>query len=104
MTPAPIPGGGQDGLTPPGPAYGDGFSGEGEDAWAARLMAETDAEEAWAGAESVEAALDVLAGAGGPGGRDPGGRDPGGRDLGGLAQGGPVDLLAPGPGLAAAAA
>src|SRR6516165_3350763 len=92
MTPAPIPGSGQDGQQPFAP--GDGLSWEGEDAWAARLMAETDAEEAWIDAESVEAALAVLAG----------GVGPGGYDLGGLAQCGPVDLMAPGPGLAAVAA
>jgi hypothetical protein len=82
-----IPGSGQD-------VPGDGFSWEDEDAWAARLMAEADADEAWAGAEAVEAALSVLAGTGGPGGHD----------LGGLAEGGPIDLMAPGPGLAATAA
>jgi hypothetical protein len=85
-----IPGSGQD-------VPGDGFSWEDEDSWAARLMAEADADEAWAGAEAVEAALSVLAGTGGPGG-------PGGHDLGGLAEGGPIDLMAPGPGLAATAA
>ena len=92
MTPAPIPGSGQDGQQPFAP--GDGFSWEGEDAWAARLMAETDADERWVEAESVEAALAVLAPAGGPGGVD----------LGGLAQGGLIDVMGPGPGLAAVAA
>src|SRR5215471_14390463 len=57
-------------------------------------MAETDAEEAWVDAECAEAALAVLAGAGGLRGHD----------LGGRAQGGLIDLMAPGPGPAAAAA
>src|SRR6516165_2206010 len=92
MTPAPIPGSGQDGQQPFAP--GDGLSWEGEDAWAARLMAETDAEEAWIDAESVEAALSVLAG----------GVGPAGHDLGGLARGGLIDVMGPGPGLAAVAA
>ena len=99
MFPVPIPGSGQDGQEPTEPACGDGFSWEDEDAWAARLMAETDADEIWVDAGSVEAALAVLAG-----GVGLGGHDLGGHDLGGLAQGGPVDLMAPGPGLAAVAA
>jgi hypothetical protein len=76
---------------------GDGFSWEDEDAWAARLMAEADADEAWAGAEAVEA---VLAGTGGTSGTS----GTSGHDLGGLAEGGPIDLMAPCPGLAATAA
>src|SRR5215475_3142424 len=86
--------GGWDGGEPSVPAAGDGFSWEGEDAWAARLMAETDADELWADAEGVEAALAVLAGGAGPARAD----------LGGLAQGGLIDAMAPGPGLAAVAA
>src|SRR5215469_14123857 len=89
-----IPGSGQDGLGPFRPAPGDGFSWEGEDAWAARLMAEADADEVWVDAECAEAALSVLAGVSSPAGHDPGG----------LAQSGPADVLAPGPGLAAVAA
>src|SRR5215475_8427367 len=89
-----IPGGGQDGLGPLPPEPGDGFSWEGEDAWAARLMAEADADELWVDAECVEVALSVLAG----------GVGPAGLDLGGLTQGGLIDLMTPGPGLAAAAA
>jgi len=92
MIPAPIPGSGQDGQQPF--AHGDGFLWEGEDAWAARLMAETDAEEAWIDAECAEAALSVLAG----------GVGTAGHDLGGLAQGGLIDTMTPGPGLAAVAA
>jgi hypothetical protein len=86
--------GGRDGGQPSVPASGDGFSWEGEDAWAARLAAETDADAAWIDEESVAAALSVLASAGGLGGHD----------LGGLAQGGLLDLMAPEPGLAAVAA
>src|SRR5215475_6990685 len=86
--------GGWDGGEPSVPAAGDGFSWEGEEAWAARLMAEADADELWADAEGVEAALAVLAGGAGPAPADPGG----------LAQGGLIDLMAPGPGLAAVAA
>src|SRR6516164_6064340 len=90
-----IPGSGQDGPGPFRPVPGDGFWWEGEDAWAARLMAEADADEAWIDAESVQAALSVLAGGAGPAA---------GCGPGGLAQGGLLDLMAPGPGLAAAAA
>ena len=86
--------GGRDGGQPSVPAPGDGFSWEDEDAWAARLMAEAYADEAWVDAECAEAALSMLAGA----------RSRGGHDPGGLAQGGPVDTMAPGPGLAAIAA
>src|SRR5215469_1678747 len=46
-----IPGSGQDGPGPFRPVPGDGFAGENEDAWAARLMAEADADEAWVDAE-----------------------------------------------------
>src|SRR5215467_12686871 len=42
MIPAPIPGSGQDGQQPFAP--GDGLSWEDEDAWAARLMADADAD------------------------------------------------------------
>ena len=69
MIPAPIPGSGRDGQQPFAP--GDGLSWEDEDAWAARLMADADADELWIDAESVEAALSVLAGSPG-GGRRPG--------------------------------
>src|SRR5215475_8938925 len=94
MFPEAIPGSGQDGQEPPALAAGDGFFCEGEDAWAARLMAEADADELWADAECAAAALSLLAGA----------DVPGGHDLGGLAQGGLIDAMAPGPGLAAVAA
>src|SRR5215475_2960704 len=86
--------GGWDGGEPSVPAAGDGFSWEDEDAWAARLAAQADADELWADAEGVEAALAVLAGGAGPAPADPGG----------LAQGGLIDAMAPGPGLAAIAA
>jgi hypothetical protein len=88
-----IPGGGQDGCEPSGPASADGFSGEDEDAWLRRVMAEADADEEWIAGEQVEAALSGLGGAPQTGG-----------DLGGLAQGGAVGAMAPGPALAALAA
>ena len=94
MSLLPIPGSGQDGQEPPAPAHGDGFCWEDEDAWAARLMTETDADEAWIDADGVQSTLAVLA--------PPGGLA--GHDLGELAQGGLIDGMAPGPGLAAVAA
>jgi Domain of unknown function (DUF222) len=41
-----IPGSGQDGGEPSGPALADGLFGESEDAWLRRMMAETDADKA----------------------------------------------------------
>jgi hypothetical protein len=71
------------------PVPGDGFCGEGEDAWLRRVMAEADDDEGWIPEEQAGAALAGLAPAGSPGG---------------FAQGGPADLMAPGPELAALAA
>ncbi len=83
--------GGPGGEEPSGPARADDFCGEGEDAWLRRVMAETDAEEAWIPEECVEAALSGLGIAAG-------------RDLGGFARGGPLDVMGPGPELATFAA
>src|SRR5215831_10223510 len=94
MSLLPIPGSEQDGGEPSVPARGDGFCWEDEDAWAARLIAETDADEAWIGEGDVQSMLAVLVPAGGPARVD----------LGGLAQYGLIDTMAPGPGLAAVAA
>ena len=52
-----IPGSGRDGEEPSSPVPGDGFCGEGEDAWLRRVMAEADDDEAWIPEERVEAAL-----------------------------------------------
>ena len=84
-----IPGSGRDGGEPSSPVPADGFYGEGEDAWLRRVMAEADADEEWIPEEQVDAALSGLAPAGSPGG---------------FAQGGPADVMAPGPELAALAA
>jgi hypothetical protein len=88
-----IPGGGRDGGEPSWPAPVDGFCGEGEDAWLRRVMAEADDDESWIAEEQVDAVLAGLAPAGSPG-----------AGPGGFAQGGPPDVLAPGPELAALAA
>jgi hypothetical protein len=61
---------------------GDGLCEEGEDAWLRRVMAEADADEGWIPEEQVDEALSGLVPAGSPGG---------------FAQGGPADLMAPGP-------
>ena len=84
-----VSGSGRDGGEPSSPAPADGFYGEGEDAWLRRVMAEADADEEWIPEEQVDAALSGLAPAGSPGG---------------FAQGGPADVMAPGPELAALAA
>jgi hypothetical protein len=88
-----IPGDGRDDEELSVPACVDGLSGESEDAWLRRMMAEADADEEWIFEEQVEAALSGLGGAVRAGG-----------DLGGLAQGGVIDAMAPGPELAALAA
>jgi hypothetical protein len=84
-----IPGSGRDGGEPSRPVPGDGFCGEGEEAWLRRVMAEADADEEWVAEERAEAALAGLAPAGSPGG---------------FAQGGAAEVMAPGPELAALAA
>ena len=84
-----VSGSGRDGGEPSVPVPADGFCGEGEDAWLRRVIAEADADEAWIPGEQVDAALAGPRPAGSPGG---------------FAQGGPADVMAPGPELAALAA
>jgi hypothetical protein len=88
-----IPGSGQDGEEPTVPAATDGFCGEDEDTWLRRVMAEAEDDERWMSEEQAEAALSALAGVSQTRG-----------DLGGLAQGGPLDVREPDPGLAMLAA
>ena len=91
-----IPGSGSGGEEPFAPVSEGGFFAEDDEEWLRRVSAEAeDGDGEWIAGEDVEAALSALAGGFAAGS---------GRDLGGFAQGGLLDVLGPGPELAAVAA